>query len=530
VKEIKKLVMLLKKAVSSESTVEVEVAKGQEAAGGVVVVGGANSVQDGDSVTADDLARVKVLMGALKRQQVAEEDIQMEVEKVMVMQAFNEKNTAEGKELLTDIRPVDVGEELQHAAQTILDIMKEAAEEDESIAGPLLAGGTARVLDINAFKVNSKKNLIRQMKLNAAFGVYYTKPISDEGERVERERQIKEWYVAKQREANRILRGEDVIIQVDGFIARRIVGKHDGKFEKSPVDDRYELMGHVSDVNFAIRGIIQRDIETIDEPMGGYGKRKDRVLDLYNQHLAEREEYSFAYSFNIAKAESQLQEYLGRNSERSAGTIDNPTSSGTIQEEADDAKVDVAPAHEGAPQVLSMSPLVVGRISSMYHGRAASFAIDGKVIGEWPNIAHTLEEENPYIDLDMGKLVVISKVIIWNRRDGGGEVVERLFPFGIFISDQPFNQGDDYYASQSKAIAWSELFEDACQSLAVVEDSIHKVGQACSWPLPVPSQARYVRLQLQGVRTLNVAEIVVMGYDMEVIESLYAKSTRERLD
>ena len=61
---------------------------------------------------------------------------------------------------------------------------------------------------------------------------------------------------------------------------------------------------------------------------------------------------------------------------------------------------------------------------------------------------HTVREWNPYWEVDLGTMSVISEVKVWNREDSPADKAYpkdffsgRLFPFWIFLSQVPFPAG-----------------------------------------------------------------------------------------
>lgn len=127
--------------------------------------------------------------------------------------------------------------------------------------------------------------------------------------------------------------------------------------------------------------------------------------------------------------------------------------------------------------------------SSTAHDGAASRAIDGNTNGSFGggSVTHTSEENNPWWQVDLGEEKRINEVIIYNRTDRC--CVSRLTDFSVIILDK--NQTEVFTQSFTTA---------PNPSVLIPTDLV---------------QGRTVRVQLNGSGTLNLAEVQVLGYDVE---------------
>lgn len=127
--------------------------------------------------------------------------------------------------------------------------------------------------------------------------------------------------------------------------------------------------------------------------------------------------------------------------------------------------------------------------------RVSSRAVDGNVDGNFAvnSTTHTLSETQPWWQVDLGSQSVIGSVVIHNRADC---CEDRLSDFYVFVSDTPFAD-----QSLSELIANSSV------------DSVYHTGTltSSSVELALPSQGRYVRVQLTGSNILSLAEVQVIG-------------------
>ena len=76
------------------------------------------------------------------------------------------------------------------------------------------------------------------------------------------------------------------------------------------------------------------------------------------------------------------------------------------------------------------------RQSSVSLGALAGLAIDDNTDGSWggKSVCHTLNEKEPWWEVDLGSVQPIDRIVIWNRTDGNLET--RLSPFRVSLLDE----------------------------------------------------------------------------------------------
>jgi len=74
--------------------------------------------------------------------------------------------------------------------------------------------------------------------------------------------------------------------------------------------------------------------------------------------------------------------------------------------------------------------------SSQYQDAAASRAIDGRTDGDYAkgSVSHTNAEDNPWWEVDLGAVVPVDRIALWNRTDGGTAI--RLERFSVIALDE----------------------------------------------------------------------------------------------
>ncbi|MEE9345623.1 MAG: discoidin domain-containing protein [Methylococcales bacterium] len=120
--------------------------------------------------------------------------------------------------------------------------------------------------------------------------------------------------------------------------------------------------------------------------------------------------------------------------------------------------------------------------------------MDGNVDGNWlaGSVSSTLNETQAWWQVDLGQIVDISKIRVWNRTDCCSN---RLANFHVLISDTPF---------VSTGLA-------ATQNQAGVIDLSHPGLAGGMAAFTVNQTGRYVRIQLAGTNVLTLAEVEVIG-------------------
>lgn len=123
----------------------------------------------------------------------------------------------------------------------------------------------------------------------------------------------------------------------------------------------------------------------------------------------------------------------------------------------------------------------------------AKNAIDGNTDGTWRgangnSITHTLQEANPWLEVDLGAIHRISRIEIWNRMDNC--CVNRLTNLNFLVKEKITDAGEKVLA----------------------QNRIHQASDPASLSFTTSKTGRYVRVQLFGnSQILSVAEIKVFG-------------------
>lgn len=147
--------------------------------------------------------------------------------------------------------------------------------------------------------------------------------------------------------------------------------------------------------------------------------------------------------------------------------------------------------------------------SSTYASREANYAVNGDISGEGIKKATcTQQDGQAWIEIDLGELASIEQVTLWNRVDQPTDktlqrdfYTSRLFPCWAMVGRDPFptdvNSAQSLKSALSKSVAKTKFTED----------------KRCSqWRTPACTQARYIRVQLEGFNYLGVAQIEVLGH------------------
>jgi alpha-tubulin suppressor-like RCC1 family protein len=159
--------------------------------------------------------------------------------------------------------------------------------------------------------------------------------------------------------------------------------------------------------------------------------------------------------------------------------------------------------------VLSKS-LAIGKMvrqSSVYNKRGPTVVNNGVEIGDGENFCcHTQLDQQAWWDVDLGGLAVIDTITIHNREDspadsslGDDHFSKRLFPVWAILSVEPFT---DEVGGQSLNDAFA---------VGTAMKKFTKNRRKIIWELPSNSIGRYVRIQLEGVNYLHIAEVGVFG-------------------
>ncbi|MGB0384091.1 MAG: lamin tail domain-containing protein [Ardenticatenaceae bacterium] len=132
--------------------------------------------------------------------------------------------------------------------------------------------------------------------------------------------------------------------------------------------------------------------------------------------------------------------------------------------------------------------------SSTVYGGVASRAVDGNTNGVYSNgsVTHTNNDTNAWWEMDLGGLVDIDTIRLWNRTNCCSS---RLSNFHLFVSDDPFT---------------STNLSDT-QAQPGVSDYYFSGQAGTSETFNIARTGRYVRVQLGGTNRLSLAEVEVFA-------------------
>ena len=137
--------------------------------------------------------------------------------------------------------------------------------------------------------------------------------------------------------------------------------------------------------------------------------------------------------------------------------------------------------------------------SSTFQNGIAALAVDGEVdgasgaIGPDASIAHTLQETNPWWQVDLGELSSIYVLRVFNRTDC---CQESLKDFNVFFSQLPM-------PTDATVV---DLKENEEVKHFTYSGSIDSMGE-----MPIRAVGRYLRIQLEGNTVLSLAEVEAIG-------------------
>ena len=139
---------------------------------------------------------------------------------------------------------------------------------------------------------------------------------------------------------------------------------------------------------------------------------------------------------------------------------------------------------------IQSSTLLQGEASLANDGDASA---DKGAIGPEANIAHTLEEENPWWQVDLGEISSVFRLKVLNRTDCCSD---HLADFHVFFSEDPI----------SDEISLDSLMADTSLAHIQYEGVVDSVAE-----IPVRKVGRYLRIQLEGSTFLSMAEVEAIG-------------------
>jgi beta-galactosidase len=133
--------------------------------------------------------------------------------------------------------------------------------------------------------------------------------------------------------------------------------------------------------------------------------------------------------------------------------------------------------------------------SSISYGGIPERAVDGNTNGLWQNasVIHTYPDANAWWEVDLGGVYNISTIQIWNRTNTCCN--SRLSNYYVLVSSDPF-QSKSLAATLAQPGVWQH-FETAYPNPSSTVD--------------VNNYGRYIRIQLSGTAELNIAEVIVLG-------------------
>lgn len=146
--------------------------------------------------------------------------------------------------------------------------------------------------------------------------------------------------------------------------------------------------------------------------------------------------------------------------------------------------------------------------SSTYSQREARYAVNGRKDGRGvKKCTCTQQEAQPWIEIDLGRMAVVDRILVWNRTDEPTDKDQprdlysaRLFPCWLMLGRDPF-------PSEANVASLKEGLRNAVCRAKFTENK-----RVSIWRLPSNAQGRYIRLQLEQYQSLSVAEIEVFGY------------------
>jgi len=151
--------------------------------------------------------------------------------------------------------------------------------------------------------------------------------------------------------------------------------------------------------------------------------------------------------------------------------------------------------------------------TSQQWGGAPQRAIDGNTNGNWSSgsVTHTESENNPYLEVDLGKDYPLGLILIYNRTDC---CAARLTNFNVEIYDESGNsvwRGQSLNKSSPKPITAISGFDGGSQGTATM--------------------GRYIRVTLNGRNPLSIAklrstrpEVTMMAAEMVSLLTICALS------
>lgn len=140
--------------------------------------------------------------------------------------------------------------------------------------------------------------------------------------------------------------------------------------------------------------------------------------------------------------------------------------------------------------------------SSVYNSRTSKCAVNGDLSGMGETqVIHTQMDPQPYWEVDLGRICILEKIVLWNREDEPLDAsaprdhfTKRLFPCWILVGNTPFDR--QLVNAYGQCAAKKKFTQNMRRSI---------------WKLPANTAARYVRVQLETTNYLHFAELEVYG-------------------
>lgn len=159
-----------------------------------------------------------------------------------------------------------------------------------------------------------------------------------------------------------------------------------------------------------------------------------------------------------------------------------------------------------APRNLARNSHCDVRQSSTYNNLGPELAVNGDTSGdgEWSS-THTQREPTPYWEIDLSQNAALEKIVVWNRNDTPidksrpeDEFTRRLFPCWVMVAQRPFS-------------THPKLSLDLSLKNCLYKRRLTKNVRKSVVSLPSGMVGRFVRIQLERVDYMTIAEVEVYG-------------------
>ncbi|MEM7293513.1 MAG: discoidin domain-containing protein, partial [Pseudomonadota bacterium] len=148
--------------------------------------------------------------------------------------------------------------------------------------------------------------------------------------------------------------------------------------------------------------------------------------------------------------------------------------------------------------------------SSTLFDASADVAIDGDTGGNG-SVTHTDHDHEAWWSVDLGEVVEIGKIVLWNRTDCCSD---RLQNFDVLVSDVPITSHQGAAARAQTGVG-----------------SYHHAGSVDSQvTISVNRSGRYIRVQLRERGILSLAEVEVFGFNNGGVEDSDSDGVPDLLD